>query len=706
MKFEVKETNVVGKVDKNEEFVEAQNKAVKEHQKQKNTKKLQDSTHEVQLEELESVLAQNDDATYFDFKRDSLNPKKIAEDVHRSTQINALKSKAKQGDTSAKQELKELKIINYDKNYQSIQTWTDRTSFEFGLNTLYETNQDMKITYSGDGFYSGLDFAIPTKITHGDVVIERYVSAKGIDSKLREPFLRTKEKIAKFWLDLIEHNKSSCALISIAKNSLDLLERERITSLSGTKLAHRCVPALSAFPENLRSIDIKTELLNVFPEAEADTLMIHFGRMCAGVGKDAVQEPYEQVSGTKTAESIEYEQGGIRTGKLTNTLEHNYRSSVILFGEAAIGKTTLWTSILQALVMCGYTYDTMPHSNNQFGWSCGLKDIVYAPDLALADILDLQQNKIVKALWSSETDKLENKGSEAYKARFKAGFIALANEVAYSKNRDRGIIDRLHFLQTCSAGQLKLKCGEKNVYEHMRIVAQKYSCKEETLALLILRRSLDYFLEQTGHVWNEATGTYTFEFNRRKIDETLRNNRARYSFKPEIDTKQLLCVSSVKAYTISLLAGQNVDDEYTYGICMNQVLHLGKTICNIQHKIKDCQDAKELDKAEFFTKLYHWVIPERSFKRATWQKYTHTLEQDFQNKEHDLDRARWERHIKNLELGDNTRFPEEITWYKTAFDLALTEIEVYKAEFKAICEKYNFDFEPVASGISAIFESN
>ena len=573
---------------------------------------------------------------------------------------------------------------------------TEVDYWDFGVGRIYrEFGEDVEINITEQGTFGRLDIleAKPFKIKGLNIPkdVKRFTTSTRINRRLIKCLVTDtgeSKTDSKFWTSGFSGVGNASALSKFARIApLDKgnVTIEKSTSLRGNSAA-KIVPMLEWFPEQLLELDPK-ELLSIFENAEANTLMLHIGKMAAGAPV-CIQNGEKR--GSRLVENVVADN---YTGDQHNFLDFKYRVGVVSHGEAEVGKSTLWeTFVLPAFEKIGYTKSLMALSNNQFNKHGALSDIWFNGDLTSESSVNLQKDSVIKSCISNEWFPLEGKGVDAVDARARATVLVVANHVRFPKIKDLddGIISRLHFLETKTKNQLRF--GKENATDTWTVwnkLRDKYQVSTEVLALYLIRKSLNYFLESIGYTWNENLQAFEKDESANKLNKILAENRKNYKFKtPQLMTDVLTC-ASVKAQTLSEASGKILPFEYEEGFYLNHLVHLAETAVKIHKKIIECQtDPDCAHRLKFYLDIQQWLFPEKFYLMHDWEKFAERVRYDYNNKSNQSLDEHWKANIKSLVTTKGHELPEFRAHYDQGYTKAKSEKQAYAEQIQELIEKH------------------
>ncbi len=264
-------------------------------------------------------------------------------------------------------------------------------------------------------------------------------------------------------------NRSEIAMQAYIRSKVDNTFR----TISGIPGCHKIVPLVEWFSTELQSLDAKS-MLTIFPEAEAEVLMLVLGKALVGY------------SGCNTAEGI---------------LDHKARSYAIMVDQkGGLGKSTLMQYVRSTMAKLGYSVTSVNMNMSKFGWGQTAQS-----DLALID--DLENKKLgqlissfqIKSLVTNGQLMVEEKGMPAQEVQSLTTVLGASNttDPRHFFEMDGGSMSRLNQLQTLSIDELTDRYGqyqEGGIYEQWNKLCDTYNCDLDTLTAYFLARCAEMFL--------------------------------------------------------------------------------------------------------------------------------------------------------------------------------------------------------------------
>ena len=341
----------------------------------------------------------------------------------------------------------------------------------------------------------------------------------------------TYKRIAQCFKDRLADSKTEVARIAQGFYQT-LVEKGNIreTTLTGSSGSYKVIPPLEWFPDEVQKINPR-DLLTLYPDAEADQMMLILGRLAVGE------------SGVKTKEG---------------RIDHTFRSYAISVGrEAGLGKSTLHNYIIDATQKLGYVWSTLHCNDTKFGWgSIAQSDGAFADDLTDETQKRLIKDVRVKSVVSNGILKVEEKSQPAVSVKARTVIFCCANNSNYAHymGMDSGSISRLNQLDTYSEEELQDKWGEgriKNVWEKY---AKDLDISTDTLAAYLFRRCADYFLDTIGYHINQDGLCYPYRDS--VLEEKVKANRKNFRIDTNLDHAEEL--PRVASHIIALAIANEV----------------------------------------------------------------------------------------------------------------------------------------------------
>lgn len=351
---------------------------------------------------------------------------------------------------------------------------------------------------------------------------------------------------AKLWAELRSQivDRASDPRSPLRMLAISLADEEWATSptYTGQSGAHKWVPPLEWFPEELQNYPVE-DLLTLWPSAEKDQLMLILGRIVAGATGTVALEGY---------------------------LEHTARAYAFIVGQgeagAGTGKSTFLNYLVQTLEALGYSTETINPRLGSFGWGkVARSDFAYIDDLTEGLQKGLLENPVLKSVVSNGLLKVEEKGLPAYTVRSVTTVICCTNTTNYAHylGMDAGSISRLNQLDTFTKDELDAAYPGQDgrLREFWDGECDRLGVQPNLLMALVLRKSLDKFLEVTGHTLEDKT--LVKDKAKDNLERVMRANRE--GFRIDVSLKHvselIRVVGKSLAYHLSFKS-EGVREEY------------------------------------------------------------------------------------------------------------------------------------------------
>jgi hypothetical protein len=464
------------------------------------------------------------------------------------------------------------KLNSEEKEEEPITCFKGYWEGRYHLNNHYKDEGGIHVYYDGSGIFCGLHIGIEGK---PDPIVGitphenfRVIKAlKFIDIKLCNGVLSMKKKVRDYWMPILSGDGKH-TLFATALKMLDI-PRAKTISIDGNT-AWAGIPKLDWFSPELQAVD-PMDLLAILPEAEAKTLMLHLGKMATGFST--------LVQGEKISPVIELE------------LSYVYRMLPIICGAPKTGKSTLIEFLAYAINKVGFSSDVLGQTFNQFAWNGVTKNLLYIDDMTPQSMKSLLSCPEIKTIASNGKGSTQKKGQDEVNRHAQCSLLLACNEVALPKYLDPGVIDRMHVLQTYTKTQMFAKSQKKGknmlTREHWEGLARELNVDIEALTLLLMRRSLDMFLDAVDVSKNED-GEWVQGIDKSKIVGILEGYRAEFQYKLPIEMVSNLTVSSRKCLILSQLLDKNLILPESFDDSFNAftLLHTSKILCALDKNKK------------------------------------------------------------------------------------------------------------------------
>lgn len=331
-----------------------------------------------------------------------------------------------------------------------------------------------------------------------NAVRQVWEALKDDDDKL---YTRLVQQIALCFLDKLSDPRSTVAMIAFSRMG----RTEQQTTLTGQSGCYRFVPPLEWFSDELKALDCR-KMLTLFPDAEADSLMLILGRIVAGA------------KGTQTYEGV---------------LQHTARSFAIVVGEEpGLGKSTFKNHLESTLEVLGYVQATINPRLGNFGWGAvATSDLASIDDMTDEFIKKFLHESRVMSIVSNDKVTVEEKGQPAYEVSSKAVILGLTNVTNYNNyiGMSPGFVSRLNQLYTYSRYELKQRWSDlrdPRIREYWDDLARTLNVPVSVLVMRLLRHCLDLFLSVTGHTI--VDGHLSYDPFKDTLEARLKANREQY----------------------------------------------------------------------------------------------------------------------------------------------------------------------------------
>jgi hypothetical protein len=573
----------------------------------------------------------------------------------------------------------------------------------YHLNKHYSDVGGIHTYYDGSGIFCGLHIGIETKFpevkgvnTPEDFKVIK--ALKFIDYKLCEGVLTMPmEKVRDFWLPILSGDGKH----SLFATSLKMLDipRAKTISIDG-QTAWAGIPKLDWFSPELQALD-PMDLLAILPEAEAKALMLHLGKMTTGYSIVA--------EGVKKSPVIECE------------LSYSHRMLPILLGMPGIGKSTFLEMVALGIGKAGYSADVLGQCLNQFAWNGVINNnFMYVDDLTGQTMRAMLSSANLKSVVSNGKISTQKKGVDEVNAHSKCSMIMACNEIFLPKsdNLDAGVLNRMYVLQTRTEMQMNALSKKKGTNmltrEYWEHLSRELNVDTEALVLLLLRKSLDIFLDGIDVKKNDD-GIWEQGKERGKIIELLKSHRADFQYKLPVEMVNNLTVSSRKCVILSQMLDKNLSLPESFDDSFNAftLLHTSKLLCKlaqvkknlvekdiplfietyetdlemINDKIRERHHILNLG-VDVLTTIEQWVGC--GIQKHILQQYNNLWSSKLNsNPDNDLVlgskaaltfESIWETMIATITTKDGSKVEQERYKYATAFESARKDSEGYQIE--------------------------
>lgn len=329
-----------------------------------------------------------------------------------------------------------------------------------------------------------------------------------------------KSKMSRFLMEAISdfkdkprNNKSG---VGQASASFGASAGQQVT-ITGRSGLCKVVPPRAWFSDSIQAVDAR-ELLTLWPDAEAAMLMLMLGRIMIGPKNEPTAE---------------------------GPIVHTMRSYGINVGhEPGLGKSTFLGWLIEALDHLGYSTEPINLRLGVFGWgSVAQADLAYVDDLSDEGQRSLMQLGLIKSIVSGHTIKAEEKGVPAEKVESRCVILGCSNGSDPSNfiNMDAGAINRCNQLYTRTSLELTEAYGpgDHRLKQRWEAIAEEANTSPVVLMAWLLRSSVDYFLEISGHSLTER-GTLAYDRASDQLEDTVRNLRDKFIIRVNLDHAESL----------------------------------------------------------------------------------------------------------------------------------------------------------------------
>lgn len=598
-------------------------------------------------------------------------------------------------------------------NYNNYELWMAGVAI---FSTLYEETIELAIS-DKEGIEigrvipfihrPGLDENVPanSKIIQKSSVIKK---------DIRNAFAAMADPVREFWagglLGGLGSYKSAfySFAVKLGRETVgnNVLKSHKSISIDGNT-AWKMIPPLAWFSDDIKEIDVKTQLLGILPEAEADTTLLHIGRIAAGMPQ----------SSQRKSTVIEFQP------------EHQYRAALLISGDPGLGKSSIWEFVEKGLLASGYECARLGVAFNQFSWDVFMNDFVLMDEMNPKQMTEFFNSSQIKSAISGSRMPNERKGIEKYDFDPNAALVVLANQVRLNFKEDPGIVDRVHILSTKTRpsvmGMTEIdEQGKEISYltrQRWNYLADKHMTTIEVLAMYLIRRGLDYYIEKLGYKKTED-GTWVQNVenkyaNMSDLQLQLSHNRNNYVFKAPRDIKSVLTDASRKALLVNEITKEftnfRMHSEFDMAFNIFHLFHLSEVVkgitvvlARLETQISEALEMNDMDIAEkqkqyhkMYSEILNWIIPRDFYLVSTFVTFQNNFAREF-NIYENADtagnpvpfEAAWDKYIKLLTSVQGYR-PDEIRpYYNDAFTNSKSSSGSFNAELLAILSKY--DKEP------------
>ena len=518
------------------------------------------------------------------------------------------------------------------------------------------------------------------------------------------------DDVREFWMDLL------CGLDSyktrISKFAIPLAPRDNQNSLVVSQksisidgaLAWKSIPPMEWFDKEIREINVLKDLLAIFPEAEANSLLLHLGRIALG----APSNPLEKTP------LIEFDP------------KFAYRTLGIINGEPGVGKSSLWQFFISGFQKCGYEVKAFQSTINQFGWDKVRADLLIADDTSAKSLTDmLNSGNFKSAITGGVEMENQRKGVDGTPIISRCAVVVMANEVKINKI-DPGMLDRCHIWNTLDKDMVLhnyMQEGENQETHNSRLtrqrwsyLAEKYDTSTDVLALYCIRCGLNMLLEKIGYSkQDDGTWVQSQEFKFRHtspLESQFNENRSKYTFRFPPNVKKLMVECARKCITLNDavgdLTGHSKHYEYDEGFNVFQLHLVAEMVHHLTEMIKLTDTAihkhrndevmrqREQEYKNFYHALLMWILPKESFQVSTLRQFQIAFNKQYS-------------YIPNADGGDFDQPQEEmwnkyINYFVTAQGYAADKERLYYAEIFHSTKQRSHVFERELENILSQFK--
>jgi hypothetical protein len=288
-------------------------------------------------------------------------------------------------------------------------------------------------------------------------------------------------------------------------------------TLTGRNGLCKIVPPREWFSEEVQAINAR-DLLTLWPDAEAEMLMLMLGRVMVGPKDEAVSE---------------------------GVIHHTMRSYGISVGhEPGLGKSTFLGWLIGTLEYLGYTTEPVNLRLGVFGWGpVASADLAYVDDLSDDGQRELMQLGLIKSIVSGHTIKAEEKGLAAVKVNSRCVLLGCSNGSDPSNfiGMDPGSINRCNQLYTRTSSELTdaYGPGDHRLKQRWEALSESLNTEPTVLMAWLLRSSVDLFLQTSGHSISDR-GVVEYEPDRDGLENRVRELRGQFVIKVNLDHAESL----------------------------------------------------------------------------------------------------------------------------------------------------------------------
>lgn len=493
--------------------------------------------------------------------------------------------------------------------------------WEIGLSHFQDVLPGFSTIFTGEGNRGGFEFGIT----------DSYPEIKGIKAPPGTSIIKTLKKFSQtiysafstipneqsrdFWMPVISGYGTGSAISRFASEN-ELQATSKSVSIDGER-AFKMIPPLDWFDPEILKIDPIKELLAIFPEAEAKTLLLHLGRMAFG-----------KHTGLGHESSIK----GFAVPP-----DYKYRAAIVMNGVPRVGKSTLMEEVLMGIEKVGYTYGVLSSDPNRFSWNKVTRDFLLLDDMTGTTLKTVLSSSSLKSVTSGNPIEAEKKGIDGRELYAKCSLFFSTNSIVFPKDVDPGILDRTHFLTTYTHNQMLAKNKEAGVNlftgDFWDDMSRTLDVEKTALSLYLVRCGLEMFLNEIGVSQNEY-GEWSQDPTKNTLASTLNENRNNYRFQTPVNPKTSVTNICRKAHILaSVFRDEEIPDCYNESFNAFTLLHTAKTILKLESIANDLQarlnkPGKSSDtitpiKQNFFKEIKEWLMPENEIviTEMIWHQY-------------------------------------------------------------------------------------
>ena len=313
----------------------------------------------------------------------------------------------------------------------------------------------------------------------------------------------------------------------------------RLVTLTGKSGLCKVVPPVEWFDPEVRKIDARS-LLTLWPDAEAEMLMLILGRIMIGPKDEATAEGY---------------------------VKHTMRSYGINVGhEPGLGKSTFLGWLIETLEYLGYSTEPINLRLGVFGWgSVAQADLAYVDDLSDEGQRSLMQLGLIKSIVSGHTIKAEEKGLPAESVSSRCVILGCSNGSDPSNfiGMDAGSINRCNQLYTRTNSELEdaYGSGDYRIKQYWEQKSDELAVEPRVLMAWLLRSCVDHFLKVSGHTMSDR-GTLNYDPELDKLEATVRALRDSFVIRVNLDHAESLISAILNGCAVyrATLSGSDAEE--------------------------------------------------------------------------------------------------------------------------------------------------